>query len=70
MIEKISQFVDFLSEFFAARKGLLPILGLLFIMINFVMVLLPEMEFFKQTNTFLHIGVFLAILGLMLAKAL
>ena len=70
MIEKLSHFIDLLSEFLAARKGLLPIFGLLLIVANLVVSLIPGMGFLRSSNLFLHIGVITAILGLMLARAL
>jgi hypothetical protein len=69
MINKISKFVDRLSEFFAARKGLLPMVGILLIALNFILRMLPG-GWFTSTDFFLHLGIILAILGFMLAWAL
>ncbi len=69
MINRLSAFVDDLSEFIAHRKGLLPILGLLLVLINFILQLFPA-GWLAHTNFFLHLGVILAILGFMLARAL
>ena len=66
----LSRFLDNLSEFLAARKGLIPIFGLIFILTNFLLQVLIGDSFLSRTNLFLHLGVFLGILGLMLAKIL
>lgn len=69
MIIRISKLVDILSEFFAARKGLLPIVGVVLVALNFILRMLPG-GWFASTDFFLHLGIILAILGFMLAWAL
>ena len=66
----LSNFLDDVSEFLAPRKGLIPILGLLMILFNLVVVVFLPDGFLARTNLFLHFGVFLSVLGLMLARAL
>jgi len=61
--------VDKLSEFLAHRKGLLPLSGILLILANYVLQFLP-LGWISTSNLFLHIGLVIAILGLMLAWAL
>lgn len=68
-MEKISNFVDRLSEFIAPRKGLLPLIGMALIILNFILQLLPA-GWLTQTNCFLHLGLVIAILGFMIARAL
>lgn len=69
-MQLLSRFLDRLSEFFAARKGLLPIIGLLFIILNYVFQFLPMMGYVGSSNLFLHVGLVVAILGFLLAWAL
>jgi len=69
MIGWLSRFIDRLSDFLAHRKGLLPLIGLLFILINLTLQFLPPM-WLASSNLFLHIGLIIAIIGLMLAWAL
>lgn len=69
MIQRFSTFLDHLSDFIAHRKGLLPIIGLLCVVINFILQVFPA-GWVTHTNFFLHLGVILGILGLMLARAL
>lgn len=69
MLLGFSRFLDRASEFLAARKGLLPILGMLLIVLNFVFRLaIPG--WFRETDFFLHFGLILSILGFLLAQAL
>ena len=62
---RLSQLIDQLSNYLADRKGLLPLIGVLFIVINFVFQLVPG-GWLSTSNLFLHLGLIIAILGLML----
>ena len=69
MAERLSRILDRLSDYFAHRKGLLPLLGTGFVVLNLAL------QFFAggwivQTNLFLHVGIVLAILGILVAWAL
>ena len=70
MKDLINKIIDQLSEYLAYRKGLLPVLGVMFIFINWVIQLIPGTSWISISNTFLHFGVILAIIGFMLAWAL
>ena len=67
----ISKFLDHMSEYFAHRKGLLPLIGILLIILNLILqFILPPDFLLAYSNLFLHIGLIIAIFGLMLAWAL
>lgn len=66
----LNRLLDFLSEYLAHRKGLLPILGLILVLINGILQFLPGHLWLAETNLLLHVGIILAILGFMLAWAL
>jgi hypothetical protein len=66
----ISKLLDHLSEYLAHRKGLLPIIGLLMIVVNLLIQFIFPGSFLVTTNLFLHIGLIAAIFGLMLSWAL
>jgi hypothetical protein len=66
----MSKFLDRASEFLAHRKGLLPIIGLVLILINLLIQFILPGNFLATTNLFLHLGLVIAIFGLMLAWAL
>jgi hypothetical protein len=66
----ISKLLDRLSEYLAHRKGLLPIIGLVMITINLLIQFIASGSVLATSNLFLHIGLIVAIFGLMLAWAL
>ncbi len=63
----LSKLIDDASEFFARRKGLLPLLGMVLIAINFFLPFIIGLNWVTGSNLFLHLGVLIAIFGLMLA---
>ncbi len=66
----MSRLVDWLSEYLAHRKGLLPLIGLLLIVINLVFQFVLPPGWLVNSNLLLHLGLIIAVLGLMLAWAL
>jgi len=66
----ISTSLDYLSEYLATRKGLIPLLGMGMILINLFLQFFFYGSWVSSTNLFLHFGVLTAIFGLMLAWAL
>ncbi len=66
----MSKFLDRMSEFLAHRKGLLPIIGLILILINLLIQFIIPGSFLATSNLFLHLGLIVAIFGLMLSWAL
>jgi len=69
MIRFLSNLLDNASEYFATRKGLLPLLGIVFVIINFfVRLFVPG--WLSSNDLFLHLGIIIAIFGLMLARVL
>ena len=71
MINWFSQFLDRASDYLAHRKGLLPLAGIGLIILNFLVVsLLPPDWFIVRTNLFMHLGLVLALVGLVLSWAL
>ena len=70
MLKWFSKSLDRLSEFLAHRKGLLPIVGVALIILNFILSLIPGIGWIATSNLFLHLGVIMAILGFLLAQAL
>lgn len=68
-MNKLSKFIDQVSEFFALRKGLLPLVGMALIILNLIL-RLTVTGWLVQTDIFLHLGLVIAIFGFMLAWAL
>jgi len=70
MKQRISQILDRISEFLAKRKGLLPIVGIFLIIVNWVLQFFPVLGWIVNTNLFLHVGLILSLVGFLLAWAL
>ena len=66
----MSRLVDWLSEYLARRKGLLPLIGLVLIVLNLVFQFALPPGWLVGSNLLLHLGLIVAILGLMIAWAL
>lgn len=66
----ISKLLDVVSDYLASRKGLLPLLGILFVILNLVLQIVPGNYLIKETDFFLHLGFIVSVLGIMLAWAL
>ena len=66
----MSKLLDRLSEFLAHRKGLLPLIGIALIIANLIVQFTLPGWGLATTNLLLHIGLIVAIFGLMLAWAL
>ena len=69
MLAKLSAFMDWFSEFIAHRKGLLPMIGILLIVANFILQVFAA-GWMVQTNCLLHLGLVIAVFGLLAARAL
>ena len=67
---RFNQFLDSASEFFAQRKGLLPIVGILLVLANGVMQFIPNPGWWGETDLLLHLGIIVALVGILLAWAL
>lgn len=70
VIQRFNKFIDVLSEFLAARKGMLPLLGILLILVNFILQFFPGLGWVVQSNLLLHLGLVVALIGILLAWAL
>lgn len=67
----ISKLLDWFSNFLAHRKGLLPLIGIALVIINLLLqFIFPLGHWLPASNLFLHLGVVIAIFGMMLAWAL
>lgn len=70
MKKTISHILDVVSDYLAARKGLLPIIGIVLVLLNLALQMVPGTFFLKDINLFLHLGLVISILGFMLSWAL
>lgn len=61
---KLSKIIDRLSNYLADRKGLLPLVGILLVLINLFFQIVP-LGWLTTSNLFLHLGIITSIIGLM-----
>lgn len=66
----MSQLIDAVSHFLAHRKGLLPLLGCLLVLVNLIVRVAARDSWLASTDVLLHVGAVTAILGLLLARVL
>lgn len=68
--ERMNRLLDSLSDFFAESPGSLPLIGLGFIFLNFLLQIFPgpESGWFVESNLLLHLGLILAIIGMLLIR--
>lgn len=70
MNQLINRLLDGLSDYLAHRKGLLLLVALVLVVVNFLLELLPSIGWLSESDFFLHLGVILTILGVLLGWAL
>ena len=70
MTNLLSKLLDWASEYFAHRKGLLPLVGLGLIVVNLILQFVFPGTIIVTSNLFLHVGLIIAIFGMTLAWAL
>ena len=61
----LSKTLDKLSEYLAERKGLLPLVGTLLVILNLVLVILVPDRGISRTNLFLHLGLHQQLPGIL-----
>jgi hypothetical protein len=66
MAQWLNKMLDKISEYLSTRKGLLPVIGMLLIISNFILQFF-SLGWFTQSNLLLHLGLVIAIFGMMMA---
>ncbi len=69
-MKKFNTFLDHLSDFLSKRKGLVPLLGIVLVVVNLLLSFFPGLGWIAESNLFLHVGVIMGLLGFMIAWAL
>jgi hypothetical protein len=59
-----------LTDWLAKRRGLLTLVGIGLVVMNFITQWIPGLGWFAQSDLLLHVGIVIGLLGLMLATAL
>lgn len=66
----MSRILDAMGQYLAQRKGMLPLVGLLLVFSNLLLRILVPQAWLSATDLLLHLGILVAILGLLLARVL
>lgn len=66
----ILNLLDKSADFMAERPGFLPVVGVVFILINLLLQIFPGSGWVVDSNLFLHIGLVIGIIGLLIIRAL
>jgi hypothetical protein len=67
----INRLLDRAGDFLAAKPGVLPLFGLGLVILNLILDLIPGPGIWLiEADVFLHVGLVLAILGLLLVRPL
>lgn len=67
MDEWINDVVERVNEALERRPGMLPLLGVVFIVVNFLLQIFPGSDvWLVDSNLFLHLGLIVSIVGLLL----
>jgi hypothetical protein len=68
----LSKVLDRLSDYVSAHRGAPVLLGVLLVVLNYVLVIMPgvQLGFVETTNLLLHLGVIVGLLGVLLGDAL
>lgn len=70
MGQRLNRLLDFLSEALAQRKGLLLMIAILLVAINYLLQFIPGAGWLVETNLLLHLGIVVGLIGVMIAWAL
>jgi len=67
-----SRLIDRISDYIAAHRGAPILLGVALVMLNYLLVIIPgvQLGFVEETNLFLHLGVIVGLIGVLLGDAL
>ncbi len=69
----MNRLIDLLSEYLAHNKAMPVFLGVLLVVLNYVLQLLPSwpvVGFMAHSNLLLHLGVIVGLLGILIGDAL
>ena len=65
----MNDFLDKVGHFLGEKPGLLPLVGIGLIILNFVLQFLPA-NWFSDANVLLHLGLIVSLVGMLLIRPL
>ena len=68
----LSRVIDRLSDYISAHRGVPILLGVALVMLNYLLLIIPgvQLGFVEETNLFLHLGVIVGLVGVLLGDSL
>ena len=68
----LSKILDGTSDYVSAHRGVPVLLGVLLVVLNFILLIIPgeQLGFVESTNLLLHLGVIVGLIGVLLGDAL
>ena len=68
----LSRLIDGISDYVSTHRGVPVLMGVLLVVLNYLLVIIPgvQLGFVETTNLFLHLGVIVGLLGVLLGDAL
>jgi len=68
----LSKLLDGISDYVSAHRGVPVLIGVLLVVVNYVFLIIPgvQLGFVETTNLFLHLGVIVGLIGVLLGDAL
>ena len=68
----LSKILDGISDYVSAHRGVPVLIGVLLVVLNYVLLIIPgvQLGFVETTNLFLHLGVIIGLIGVLLGDAL
>ena len=68
----LSKVLDRISDYVSAHRGMPVLLGVLLVVANYILLIIPgvQLGFVETTNLFLHLGVIVGLIGVLLGDAL
>ena len=68
----LSKILDRISDYVSTHRGVPVLLGVLLVVLNYVLQIIPgvQLGFVETTNLFLHLGIIVGLVGVLLGDAL
>ncbi len=68
----LSRVIDRISDYVSGHRGVPILLGVALVVLNYVLLIIPgiQLGFVETTNLFLHLGVIVGLIGVLLGDAL
>jgi ABC-type amino acid transport system permease subunit len=68
----LSKILDGISDYVSVHRGVPVLLGVLLVVLNYVLLVIPgvQLGFVETTNLLLHVGVIVGLIGVLLGDAL